>query len=55
MQALGVTQEVRDPDIITAFLFTYYNWIIFAIAMFIIIWGVKRYIDTRRKKDGQQT
>jgi len=45
-----VETRVYEPDIITQFLVTYYNWIVFTISLFVILYGIRWYYNTRYKK-----
>jgi hypothetical protein len=42
--------RVYEPDIITQFFLTYYNWIILAASLFVIVYGIRWYYLTRYKK-----
>ena len=47
---VGVESRVYEPDLISQLLFTYYNWIIFTISLFVILYGIRWYYNTRYKK-----
>jgi hypothetical protein len=45
----GTQSRVYTPDIITVFLMTYYNWIIFFIGVFLILYTTRRHFFPKKQ------